>query len=167
MKQAEQHSTLGKNVLGWREWAGLPELAIPRIKVKIDTGARTSALHAFYIENFSRNGTEYVRFGIHTKQRSSQVEKQCIAPIIERRIVTDSGGHSEERVVILTPIIIGTEHWPVEITLTNRDAMKFRMLLGRSALSGRYRIDTGISYVAGKPDADIYSVLAQGSLNQL
>lgn len=149
-------------MLGWREWVGLPELAIPAIKAKIDTGARTSALHAFYIEPFAKDEKEYVRFGVHLKRKTRTLEKECIARIIDRRTVTDSGGRSEERIVIRTPIMIGTDHWPVEITLTNREGMKFCMLLGRSALSGRFQIDIGHSYLAGKPERGAYKPLAQG-----
>src|SRR5690349_7884170 len=147
-----EHRIIPKSMLGWREWVGLPELAIPAMKAKIDTGARTSALHAFYIEPFTKDRAEYVRFGIYLKRKTGIIEKECIAPIIDRRTVTDSGGHSEERIVIRTPIMIGTDHWPVEITLTNRDGLKYSMLLGRSALSGRYQIDIVHSYLAGKPE---------------
>jgi hypothetical protein len=162
MKHVEQHTISPKRMLGWREWVGLPELAIPAIKAKIDTGARTSALHAFYIQPFTKNEKEYVRFGIHLKRKTRTIEKECIAPVIDRRAVTDSGGHSEDRIVIRTPIMIGTEHWPVEITLTNRDGMKYPMLLGRSALSGRCQIDISHSYLAGRPQKDTYAELAQG-----
>jgi hypothetical protein len=148
-------------MLGWREWVGLPGLAIPAIKAKIDTGARTSALHAFYIEPFTEDDREYVRFGIHLKRKTLNVEKECIAPVVDRRNVTDSGGRSEERIVIYTPIMIGGEHWPVEITLANRDGLKFSMLLGRSALSGRFQIDINHSYLAGRPERIAYDSLAR------
>jgi hypothetical protein len=152
-------------MLGWREWAGLPELNIPLIKAKIDTGARTSSLHAFYIETFRKNNADYVRFGIHPKQRNFKIEKECIATMIDKRSVTDSGGHQEERIVICTPLLIGNRCWPVEITLTNRDTMRFRMLLGRTALAGSYHIDPKFSYLAGKPDAETYHqlLIQQGS----
>jgi hypothetical protein len=158
-----EHPIIPKRMLGWREWVGLPELAIAAIKAKVDTGARTSALHAFYIEPFvAADSAEYVRFGIHLKRKTRTIEKECVARIVDRRSITDSGGHSEQRIVIHTPILIGTESWPVEITLTNRDGLKHRMLLGRSALSGRYQIDIGHSYLSGKPERDIYKALAQG-----
>ena len=162
MKHVEQHTISPKRMLGWREWVGLPEFAIPAIKAKIDTGARTSALHAFYIEPFIKDGNEFVRFGIRLKRKTRTIEKECIAPIIDRRMVTDSGGHSEERIVIRTPVMIGAEYWPAEITLTNRDGLKFRMLLGRSALTGRCQIDTGGSYLAGKPQKEAYTALKRG-----
>lgn len=161
-----KHPVTPKMMLGWREWVGLPQLAIPAIKAKIDTGARTSALHAFYIEPFAQDNNEYVRFGIHLKRKNLRIEKECVAPIIDRRTVTDSGGRSEERIVISTPVMIGADYWPVEITLTNREGMKFCMLLGRSALSSRYQIDIGHSYLAGKPERDAYKSLAQGFLQQ-
>jgi hypothetical protein len=156
-----EYHIIPKSTLGWREWVGLPELAIPAIKAKIDTGARTSALHAFYIEPFAEDEKEYVRFGIHLKRKTRTIEKECIAPIIDRRLVTDSGGHSEERIVIRSLIMIGALHWPVEITLTNRDGLKYRMLLGRSALSGHYQVDIAHSYLAGKPEREAYRSLTQ------
>jgi hypothetical protein len=161
MKHVEQHTISPKMMLGWREWVGLPELAIPAIKAKVDTGARTSALHAFYIETFLEGAKEYVRFGIHPRQRNERISKECIVPVLERRMVTDSGGHSEDRIVISTPIMIGKQSWPVEITLTNRDSLKFRMLLGRSALSGHCQIDISHSYLAGKPPKEAYAALRE------
>lgn len=157
-----ENPIIPKRMLGWREWVGLPELAIPAVKAKIDTGARTSALHAFYIEPFVEHDQEYVRFGIHLKRKLQNIEKECIAPVIDRRTVTDSGGRSEERIVIRTSIMIGAGYWPAEITLANRDGMKFCMLLGRSALSGRFQVDIGHSYLAGRPDREIFNSLAQG-----
>lgn len=157
-----EHPIIPKRMLGWREWVSLPELAIPAVKAKVDTGARTSALHAFYIEPFARDAREYVRFGIHLKRKLRTIEKECVAPVTDRRMVTDSGGRSEERIVISTPIMIGSEHWPVEITLTNREGMKYCMLLGRSALSGRFQVDIVHSYLHGKPDREKYKHLTQG-----
>jgi hypothetical protein len=158
-----EHPIISKRMLGWREWVGLPELAIPAIKAKIDTGARTSALHAFYIEPFTEEDREFVRFCIHVKRKPRNIEKECVAPVIDRRIVTDSGGRSEERIVIRTPVMIGAESWPAEITLANRDGMKYCMLLGRSALSGRFQVDISHSYLAGKPDRKTFQSLVQGS----
>ena len=137
--------------LGWREWVGLPGLGIRQIKAKIDTGARTSALHAFEIEEFEENGKARVRFKIHPVQRDNDTVIECVADVVDQRIVSDSGGHKEMRLVIETTLLIGGQKWPIEMTLTNRDSMRFRMLLGRTAMSGRSVIYPEASYLAGEP----------------
>lgn len=143
--------------LGWREWLALPELNIPAIKAKIDTGAKTSALHTFRIETFRKRGGEYVRFWIHPLRPRSDIEIVCEAPVADRRIVRDSGGHAEQRYVILTRIQAGERQWPAHITLTSRDDMLFRMLLGRTALvDGGFEVDPGISYRLGRKLARAY-----------
>ncbi|GJL81019.1 MAG: ribosomal protein S6 modification protein [marine bacterium B5-7] len=136
-------------ILGWREWVSLPDLEIERIKCKIDTGARTSALHAFYIE--ADNNKNLVTFDIHPLQQRNDIQRHCVAPIHDRRIVTDSGGHREKRYVIETTIVLNNTSWPIELTLTDRDTMRFPMLLGRTAINKRFMVNPAASYLAGKP----------------
>jgi hypothetical protein len=135
---------------GWREWVSLPELGIARIKAKIDTGARTSALHAFEVKPYRENGRDRVEFRMHPVQKNNDTVVTCTADVLDRRKVTDSGGHSEERFVIRTELKIGRYHWPIEATLTARDDMLFRMLLGRTAMKGRALVNPARSYVVGK-----------------
>jgi hypothetical protein len=136
--------------LGWREWVGLPELGIRQIKAKVDTGARTSALHAFQIEEFTERGQLRVRFRIHPIQRDDETVVECEADVVDQRIVSDSGGHREKRYVIRTDVVIGPHTWVAELTLTARDDMLFRMLLGRTAMTRRARVDPSRSYLVGK-----------------
>ena len=141
------------SVVGWREWLALPELGIDHIKAKIDTGARTSALHAFLVEPFDRQGKQWVRFSIHPLQRNSEYIVECEAQVKDRRMVSDSGGHREYRYVIESSISLGPMKWLAELTLTDRDSMKFRMLLGRTALDGKVLVDPAVSYAIGKKPA--------------
>ena len=139
-----------KITLGWREWVQLPELGLRNIKAKVDTGARTSALHAFEVQPFDDNGVTSVRFKIHPNQRDNSTVVVCSAVLIDERVVRDSGGHKEKRWVIETPICIGKHTWSAEFTLTARDDMIFRMLLGRTAIRHRAIVDPSRSFLIGK-----------------
>ena len=139
--------------LGWREWLALPELGLPAIKAKIDTGAKTSALHAFRVEPLRRDGIEQVRFWMHPLQRNDDLVVECRAPLLDQREVSDSGGHREVRFVIQTRLVLADLQCPIQLTLTNRDSMQFRMLLGREAMAGRMRVDPAQSYLCPRLDA--------------
>ena len=137
-----------KTILGWREWVSLPEFGIERIKAKVDTGARTSALHAFNLRLFDDSGQRMVHFKIHPIQRKNDVVVECIARVKDERIITDSGGHKEQRIVIETPVKIGDHIRQVEVTLTDRDNMLFRMLLGRTAIRPHFLVDPNKSFLS-------------------
>lgn len=137
-------------VMGWREWVELPEFGIPTIKVKVDTGARSSALHASELETVRRRGVEWIRFDVHPIQRETKTTFRAEAPILAWRSVRNSGGKSELRPVIRATIRFLGESWPIELTLTSRDSMGFRMLLGREAIRGRYLVDAGRSFLGGR-----------------
>lgn len=143
-----------KAIIGWREWISLPDFHVPAIKAKIDTGARTSAIHAFDIEPFERRGERHVRFHIHPLQGRDDISIPCEAKLVDKRKVKNSGGISQKRYVISTTVDIAGRQWEIELTLTNRDEMKFRMLLGRSAMKGRLIVDPQKSYQAGKFDLE-------------
>ena len=140
-------------VVGWREWAALPLLDIEAIKVKIDTGARTSAVHAFNICPLRKKGEDWVRFDVHPLQRNDEIYKTCEAEVVDYRWVTNSGGGREKRFVIVTMLRLGADAWPIEVTLTDRDQMGFRMLLGRTAMEQRLMVDPALSYCLGKRPA--------------
>lgn len=137
--------------VGWREWVGLHDLAIRSIKAKIDSGARSSCLHAFDIEPFERAGELWVRFEVHPIQRNDRLIKSCEARVFDRRRVRSSNGVASERFVIVTTLDLIGQRLPIELTLANRDAMGFRMLIGREAIRGRFLIDSGRSYLGGRP----------------
>lgn len=138
------------HIIGWREWVSLPELGLARIKAKCDTGAKTSVLHAFLLEPFKQNGKHMIHFSIHPLQRTTEVVHNCTAEIIDIRWISDSGGHIERRYVIQSQLVIGATTKNIEITLTNRDSMRFRMLLGRSALKDHFLINPNLSYTNKK-----------------
>jgi hypothetical protein len=137
--------------IGWREWVGLPDFGIDAIKVKVDTGARSSSIHASNVREFVRNGEKWVRFKVHPIQRNKNVTVTIEAKIIEYRSVRSSSGKATMRPVISTNLTLLGITWPVELTLASRDNMGFRMLLGREAFRRRFLVDAGKSYFGGKP----------------
>jgi hypothetical protein len=144
-----------RTTIGWREWLALPDWGVGSIKAKIDTGARTSALHAFDIETFERGDVAMARFAIHPWQDSSSDVVVVEAPLLERRQVRSSSGTARERPVVLTTMELAGRREPIEVTLTRRDEMGFRMLIGRQALRRRYIVDPGRSYLGGRPGRDV------------
>lgn len=138
-------------IIGWREWTGLPDLGIEKVKAKIDTGARSSSLHAFDIKTIDQDGKTYVRFRVHPLQRNSRETVECRAEVLEYRLIRSSTGHAQKRPVIVTTIHVLGETWPIELTLANRVEMGFRMLLGREAVRGRFMVDSGKSFYGGQP----------------
>jgi hypothetical protein len=146
-----QHNT-DKLILGWREWVALPELNLPAIKAKVDTGAKTSALHAFQVDRYQKDSVDMVKFLIHPIQKNLDLQVECHAAILDQREVFDSGGHRENRYVIESLITIGDKTWPIELSLTNRDTMRFRMLLGRRAMENCAIVEPGASYLNGRID---------------
>jgi hypothetical protein len=138
-------------VIGWREWVRLPELGIEIIKAKVDTGARSSSIHAFDLEEFEREDQTFVRFKVHPVQRKSNVVVETEARVLEYRSIRSSSGAATTRPVIVTDVELLGLTWPVELTLANRDEMGFRMLLGREAFRRRFLVDAGKSYYGGRP----------------
>ncbi|MGH2412214.1 MAG: ATP-dependent zinc protease family protein, partial [Microcystaceae cyanobacterium] len=135
-------------VIGWREWLTLPDLGMTTIRAKIDTGARSSALHAFELDPFSYKGKEMIAFKVHPKQRDTSTIT-AEAEILDKRKIRNSGGHTELRFVILTSVELSEYCWTIELTLTNRDLMGFRMLLGRQAIRRRFLVNPSKSYLLG------------------
>lgn len=140
-----------KLIIGWREWIALPALGLESIKAKIDTGARTSSLHASDLETFDEDGVVYARF--HALSGKSRLQDSpavmCVAPLLDQRKVRSSNGHSEERYVVETVLRMGGESWPIELTLTSREQMGFHMLIGRNALRNRCLVDPNLSFKTG------------------
>lgn len=138
-------------IIGWREWVQLPQLGISKVKAKIDTGARSSSLHAYDLKYEDRDGQQWVRFKVHPRQKSTAEVVSAEAPVLEFRKVRSSNGHVTRRPVILSDVNVLGSIWQIELTLANRDAMGFRMLLGREAFRGRLLVDCGASYLSGTP----------------
>lgn len=134
-------------VLGWTEWVTLPGLGIPALQAKVDSGARTSSLHAERLELVGVAGRHVARFLVPTRREVFA----CECPVKDERHVKSSSGHEELRVVIETHCLLHGQRWPIELTLTDRGAMRFPMLLGRRAVAGRFLIDPGSRYVLGRP----------------
>jgi hypothetical protein len=134
-----------KLLIGRNEWCELPDLHIPAIKAKIDTGAKTSALHAFDIEPFQKNNKHFVHFKMYPLQGNDDVVIDCIAPLIDERHIMSSSGHIEHRCVILTTVVIAGQQWEIQVTLSNRDPLRYRLLLGREALNNRVLIDPNLT----------------------
>lgn len=148
MKELERSDL---SVIGWREWVRIPELGIKAIKAKVDTGARSSSLHAFDLDEFEREGENWVRFKIHPVQRKIEKVIEAEAKVLEHRSVRSSSGKATIRPVIVTNVELLGNIQSAELTLANRDEMGFRMLLGREAFRKRFLVDAGNSYYGGKP----------------
>jgi len=144
--------------LGWREWVGLPDHGVEWLKAKVDTGARTSSLHAAGLHTFEVENREWVRFHVYPWQRSTADAVQVEARVLDRRQVRSSSGTTERRPVVVLPVRIGSRTVDVEFTLTRRDQMGFRMLLGRQALRRRFLVDTGRSFLLGQPPRSLRQV---------
>ncbi|NBL65192.1 30S ribosomal protein S6--L-glutamate ligase [Flavobacterium sp. NST-5] len=152
-----------KVILGSEEWCSFPQLGIPTIKARVDSGAKTSALHALNISPFTKDGQNWVKFDINPIQNNHRTIIHCEAPLIDKRIVKSSSGFREQRYVIKTNLEFGDNQWPIEMTLTNRDSMGFRMLLGREAMSGRVLVDPEQKYLLGQPSAEMLGELYKNS----
>lgn len=146
-------------VVGWEEWLELPGLGLPAVKAKVDTGAKTSSIHSFMIEPYKVRGKERVRFGVHPVPDRPDITVFCSAELVEQREVTSSNGETELRYIIRTPVKIGGEEWPIEISLTNRESMQYRMLFGRTALRDNIIVDPNSSCVQGVLSPDLYDKL--------
>lgn len=143
------------SVVGWREWVGLPGVGVDWMKAKIDTGARTSSLHAFALEEFERDGEWWARFEVHPWQRSAEDAVVVEVPVLDRRTVRSSSGHSQHRVVVRLDLRLLDRVVPAEVTLTRRDEMGFRLLIGREVLEQGYVVDVSTSYRGGRPGRDV------------
>ncbi|MBO6825278.1 MAG: 30S ribosomal protein S6--L-glutamate ligase [Sneathiella sp.] len=153
-------------VVGWDEWVSLPELGLHAIKAKVDTGARTSSLHAINIEPYDKDGVTRVKFLVHPLPDQPEVEIKCDAQVIDKRDITSSNGESEERYIIRTPFSLSGQEWPIELSLTNREEMQYRMLIGRSTMSGRMLVDPDRSMLCGELSPAVYDQIEGENGNQ-
>ncbi|MCY3782296.1 MAG: ATP-dependent zinc protease [Chloroflexi bacterium] len=149
-KRSMASGVKNRRVLGWREWASLPGLGIAAIKAKLDTGAKTSALHAWDLSLRMVEGRQWIRFRVHPMQRDKVTSVVCEAPVSDQRWVMNSSGTRERRYIITTNLQIGSSRWPIELSLANRDAMGFPMIIGREAMRDRLIVDPHASYRAGR-----------------
>ncbi len=140
-----------QQAVGWREWVALPDIGIDEIRAKIDTGARTSAIHAWNIERVERDGLPWLRFDIIPSTARGSRRVACLSPLVDERDIRNSGGAVERRFIIVTMLRLGGAEWTVELSLANRDEMGYRLLLGRTALSRRVIVKPGSSFLLGKP----------------
>jgi len=143
-----------KTIISWREWVSLPDLGVDAIKVKVDTGARTSSIHAFRIREFEQDGENYVRFMLHPLQKKRKPELICTARVADKRVITSSNGERQRRIIIVTTLKMAGKSWPIEVSLAARDQMSFRALLGREAIRGRFLVNPAGSYKLGYPDGE-------------
>lgn len=143
------HTNDQKKIIGAQEWCCLPDLNVSAIKARVDSGAKISSIHATNIETFTRNQTQWIRFNLHPLQRSTHATITCEAPVADRRVIKSSNGACEERYIINTPITLQGQTWNIDLSLTNREGMNFRMLLGREAMIGRLLVDCQAKFLAG------------------
>ena len=151
IENSPPHQTDSSRIVGWREWVGLPGIGVEWLKAKIDTGAQTSSLHAYETEEFQRDGATWVRFEIHPLQRSARDVVTVELPVQDRRRVRSSNGVAQDRFVVLLDIRLLDRVISAEVTLTRRDAMGYRMLIGREALAQGFMVDSAASYLGGRP----------------
>lgn len=157
MKRTAESAHVDGRIVGWREWVSLPALGIDAIRAKLDTGAKTSALHAWDQEPYEVDERPWVRFCAHPFERDDGTMVRCAAPLTDCRWVTNSGGTRERRYVITTMLGVGGDAWPIELTLASRDEMGFRMLVGREAMRDRLIVDPTQSFRTGRPAGRVRS----------
>jgi len=156
-----------KIIIGSEEWCSFPSLGIPAIKARVDSGAKTSSMHAFDIRTLKREGQSWVSFEVHPLQQNRKTTVRCEAPISDRRVVKSSSGDTEKRYVIKVPLKMGESLFEIEVTLTNRDSMGYRMLLGREAMQHRMLVDPSASFLLGdKTFEEVISVYGASQVSR-